>query len=99
MGMGYALTEGLRFGDGVVLDRNFDTYDIPRFSWVPKIETVILKKDDLPPCGAGEPAVVGIGAVIATGVYDATGAKLFNMPMTPTGLKRRLKRYKLETFE
>ncbi len=92
MGMGYALTEGLRFSDGVVLDRNFDTYDIPRFSWVPKIETLILKKDNLPPCGAGEPAVVGIGAVIATGVYDATGARLFNMPMTPERVKEALEK-------
>ncbi len=92
MGMGYALTEGLRFSDGVVLDRNFDTYDIPRFSWVPKIETIILKKDNLPPCGAGEPAVVGIGAVIATGVYDATGAKLFNMPMTPERVKEAIEK-------
>jgi nicotinate dehydrogenase subunit B len=90
MGMGYALTEGLRFSDGVILDHNFDTYDIPRFSWVPKIETLILKKDNLPPCGAGEPAVIGIGAVIATGVYDATGARLFNMPMTPERVKEAL---------
>lgn len=92
MGMGYALTEGLRFNDGVVLDRNFDTYDIPCFSWVPKIETVILKNDNSPPHGAGEPAVIGIGAVIATGVYDATGAKLFNMPMTPERVKEALEK-------
>jgi len=90
MGMGYALTEELRFSDGVILDRNFDTYDIPRFSWVPKIETVILKKDNAPSQGAGEPAIVGIGAIIATGVYDATGAKLFNMPMTPERVKEAL---------
>jgi isoquinoline 1-oxidoreductase len=92
MGMGYALAEGLRFSDGVILDRNFDTYDIPRFSWVPKIETVILKKDNSPPQGAGEPAVIGIGAVIATGVYDATGARLFNMPMTPERVKEALEK-------
>jgi nicotinate dehydrogenase subunit B len=90
MSMGYALTEGLRFSDGVVLDRNFDTYNIPRFSWVPKIETIIFKKDDLPPQGAGEPAVIGMGAVIATGVYDATGAKLLEMPMTPKRVKEAL---------
>jgi CO/xanthine dehydrogenase Mo-binding subunit len=88
--MGYALTEGLRFSDGVVLDRNFDTYHIPRFSWVPEIETVILKKDDSPPQGVGEPAVIGMGAVIATGVFDATGAKLFEMPMTPKRVKEAL---------
>jgi CO/xanthine dehydrogenase Mo-binding subunit len=31
MGLGYTLSEELRFRGGDVLDRNFDTYDIPRF--------------------------------------------------------------------
>ena len=92
MSMGYALSEGLKFSDGVVHDKNFDTYELPRFSWVPEIETVILKKDDDPPQGAGEPAVIGMGAVIATGVFDATGAKLFEMPMTPERVKAALKK-------
>ena len=43
MGLGYALTEEVRFKDGEVLDRNFDTYEIPRFSWLPKIETVLIE--------------------------------------------------------
>ena len=90
MSMGYALTEGLRFSDGVVLDKNFDTYEIPHFSWLPKIETVILKKDNNPPQGVGEPAIIGMGAVVATGIFDATGAKLFEMPMTPGRVKAAL---------
>ena len=90
MSMGYALTEELKFSDGVILDKNFDTYELPQFSWIPKIETVILEKDNDPPQGAGEPAVIGMGAVIATGVFDATGAKLFEMPMTPESVKRAL---------
>jgi nicotinate dehydrogenase subunit B len=90
MSMGYALTEGIRFSGGAILDKNFDTYKIPRFSWVPKIETLILKKDNDSPHGAGEPAVIGMGAVIATGLFDATGAKLFEMPMTPERVKAAL---------
>jgi isoquinoline 1-oxidoreductase len=90
MSLGYALTEGLKFSDGSVLDKNFDTYEIPLFSWIPKIETLILKKDNDPPQGAGEPAVIGMGAVVATGVFDATGAKLFEMPMTPERVKEAL---------
>ena len=39
MGLGYALTEEVRFKNGDVLDRNFDRYEMPRFSWLPKIET------------------------------------------------------------
>ncbi len=35
MGPGYALTEEIRFRGGNILDNNFDTYEIPRFSWLP----------------------------------------------------------------
>ena len=32
MGLGYALTEDIHFKGGMILDRNFDTYELPRFS-------------------------------------------------------------------
>ncbi|MFH0844330.1 MAG: molybdopterin cofactor-binding domain-containing protein, partial [Pseudomonadota bacterium] len=91
MGLGYALAEEVRFTEGQVLDTNFDTYDIPRFSWVPKIETVIVENPALPPKGGGEPAIVCMGGVIATAVYDATGAKMLQLPMTPQRVKEALK--------
>jgi CO/xanthine dehydrogenase Mo-binding subunit len=34
MGLGYTLTEEVHFKDGEVLDRNFDSYRIRRFSWM-----------------------------------------------------------------
>ena len=49
MGLGYALSEEVRFSKGEVRDRNFGSYDIPRFSWLPRIETVILDSPTLPP--------------------------------------------------
>jgi isoquinoline 1-oxidoreductase len=83
MGLGYALAEDVRFKGGEILDRNFDTYSVPRFSWVPEIETVLVQNDELPPQGGGEPAIVCMGAVIANAIFDATGARLFHLPMTP----------------
>jgi isoquinoline 1-oxidoreductase len=83
MGMGYALTEEVHFKDGKVLDDNFDTYELPRFSWVPKIETVLIDANDSPPQGGGEPTIILMGAVIANAIYDRTGARLFQLPMTP----------------
>jgi nicotinate dehydrogenase subunit B len=83
MGLGYVFSEELRFRGGDVMDRNFDTYDLPRFSWMPrKIETVLVSNDELAPQGGGEPAIVPMGAAIANAVYDATGARLFRLPMT-----------------
>ncbi len=52
MGLGYALTEEVRFKDGEVLDRNFDTYELPRFSWLPKIETVLIENPETPAADA-----------------------------------------------
>ena len=92
MGLGYALTEEVRFKDGEVLDRNFDSYQIPRFSWLPKIETVLIDNPDTPAQGCGEPPIVTMGAVIANAIYDAVGARLLQLPMTPARIQAALKR-------
>jgi len=83
MGLGYVFSEEVRFEGGKILDRNFDTYELPRFSWVPKIETVFVPNDELPPKGGGEPAIVNMGAVVANAIFDATGARVHRLPMTP----------------
>jgi isoquinoline 1-oxidoreductase len=83
MGLGYALSEEIHFKAGAISDTNFDSYALPRFSWLPKIETVILEADDTPPEGGGEPAIILTGAVIANAVHDATGVRLLELPMSP----------------
>ena len=90
MGLGYALTEEVHFKAGAILDTNFDSYNLPRFSWLPKIETVILDADDSPPQGGGEPAIIVMGAVLANAIHDATGARLLQLPMTPDRIKAAL---------
>jgi isoquinoline 1-oxidoreductase len=92
MGLGYALTEEVLFEGGNVQSRGFDTYNIPRFSWLPKIDTVILDRKDKPPQGGGEPAIIAIGAIIANAVFDATGARLYRVPMTPARVLEALKK-------
>jgi isoquinoline 1-oxidoreductase len=82
MGLGYTFTEEIQFEGGNILNRGFDSYDIPKFSWVPKIDCVILDRKDKPPQGGGEPAIIAIGAVVANAIHDATGARLFTMPFT-----------------
>ncbi len=90
MGLGYALTEEIRFKAGVIEDTNFDSYTLPRFSWLPKIETVILDAENDPPQGGGEPAIIVMGAVLANAIYDACGARLLELPMTPERVKKAL---------
>ena len=92
MGLGYTLAEELRFLGGDILDQNFGTYEIPRFSWVPRIEVVLVKNDDLAPQGGGEPPITTTGAVIANAIFDATGARMFRLPMTADRVNQAITR-------
>jgi CO/xanthine dehydrogenase Mo-binding subunit len=90
MGLGYALSEEIHFKNGAIKDTNFDTYALPRFSWLPKIETVLLEADDTPPQGGGEPAIILMGALLANALHDATGVRMLELPMTPSRVKAAL---------
>ena len=90
MGLGYALTEDIHFKGGEIFERNFDTYEIPRFSWLPEIETVIIDDRESPPQGGGEPAIICMGGVIGNAIFDACGARLLQLPMTPQRIQQAL---------
>jgi isoquinoline 1-oxidoreductase len=91
MGLGYTLGEELRFRGGDILDRNFDTYPLPRFSTVPpRIEVVLVKNDELAPQGGGEPSITTTGAVIANAVFDAIGVRMLRLPMTPARVRQAM---------
>ena len=92
MGLGYTLTEEVYFEGGKILTVSLDKYKIPLFSWLPKIETVILDRQNQPPQGGGEPTIIAIGAVIANAIFDATGARLYSLPMTPERVLEALKK-------
>jgi len=83
MGMGYALTEEIKFKGRKMLTQNFASYDFARFSWTPKIDVVLIDAQDDPPQGGGEPAIICMGGAIANAVFDAIGVRLYQMPMTP----------------
>lgn len=92
MGLGYTLSEEVKFEGGKIQSLGFDSYEIPKFSWLPRLDCIILDRKDKPPKGGGEPAIVAVGAVIASAIYDATGARLFRTPMTPERVLEALKK-------
>lgn len=87
MGLGYALTESIRFRDGEILDLSFDTYQIPRFSWLPRIETILIDNPELAPQEGGEPAITCMGALVANAVFDATGKRFHELPISKERLQ------------
>jgi nicotinate dehydrogenase subunit B len=92
MGLGYTFSEEVKFEGGKILSLGFDTYEIPRFSWLPKLDCIILDRKDKPPRGGGEPAIVAVGAVIANAIHDATGVRLYRTPMTPERVLEALRK-------
>ena len=83
MGLGYALGEEIKFKGRKMLTNNFSNYEFARFSWTPEIDVVIIDAQDDPPQGGGEPAIICMGGAVANALYDATGARLFRLPLTP----------------
>jgi nicotinate dehydrogenase subunit B len=92
MGLGYTLSEEIQFEGGNIKNRGFDNYEIPRFSWIPKMDCIILDRMNMPPKGGGEPAIITIGAAVANAIFDATGARLYRMPFTPARVLEALKK-------
>jgi nicotinate dehydrogenase subunit B len=90
MGLGYALSEEIRFESRKMLSKNFDDYAIPHFSWVPEIDVVLIDAQDDPPQGGGEPAIICMGSAIANAVFDATGARVHQLPLTPERVLKAL---------
>lgn len=83
MGLSSVLTEEIHFDGGAVRERNFDGYDITRFSHVPAIDIVLVNNPELAPQGCGEPAITCVAPVIANALFDATGVRLPRLPLTP----------------
>ena len=87
MGLGYCLSEEIHFKGGEILDLDFGSYRFTRFSWTPKIETVLVENFDIAPSGCGEPPIVGMGALIANALFDATGIRIQQLPLTPERIR------------
>jgi len=94
MGQGYALQEEFIPG----LTKNFKSYAIPTISDMPEI-TPIIVEDPEPtgPFGAkgvGEPALIPTAPAIVNAVYNATGARIYDLPLTPSRVLKALKSLK-----
>ena len=87
MGVGYALTEGLVIGDGKVTNPGFRDYKILRAPDAPEVVPVLVESiEPTGPFGAkglGEATMISSAAAIANAVYDAVGARIRDLTITP----------------
>ncbi|WP_264050936.1 xanthine dehydrogenase family protein molybdopterin-binding subunit [Methylobacterium flocculans] len=88
--VGFALSSVLRnkitLKDGVVQERNFDSYAPTRMSEMPVVEVHIVPSQAAP-TGIGEPGVPVIAPAISNAIFAATGQRLRSLPLDLDGLK------------
>ena len=95
-GLGYALMEDIPVDpeSGAPLTLNLDSFKIPNLVDIPPIEAVVIEHPDpVGPYGAkalGEPPLVPVAAAIANAVYDATGVRIRDLPITAEKVIRGL---------
>ena len=89
-GIAYGLTAALygeiTIRDGAVEQSNFHDYPALRMSAAPVIETYIINSGHTIG-GAGEPGTPGIAPALANAIYDATGLRVRQMPMSGVDLE------------
>lgn len=83
-GCARALTEEVRWNDRGLTSVDWRRYAV--FNWgqpQPVMENVIIDRPDVPQMGAGECTITCAAAAIGNAVFDATGARLREVPFTP----------------
>jgi CO/xanthine dehydrogenase Mo-binding subunit len=90
-GMSRALSEEVTWDEQNVTSIDWRTYR-PLYlgADVPTIETVLINRPDGKAMGAGETAVTVVPAAIANAIFDATGARIRQVPFTPERVKAAL---------
>ncbi len=78
-----ALMEEVSFDRAAVASREWGAYPIITFPDIPKIDVLMLPRQDQPPLGVGESASVPSAAAIANAIFDATGVRFREPPFTP----------------
>ncbi|MEA2863629.1 MAG: nicotinate dehydrogenase subunit [Bradyrhizobium sp.] len=86
-----ALMEEVSFDRSSVVSREWGAYPIITFPDIPRIEVLMLPRQDQPPLGVGESASVPSAAAIANAIFDATGVRFREPPFTPERILRGLR--------
>ncbi|GGD74543.1 xanthine dehydrogenase family protein molybdopterin-binding subunit [Croceicoccus mobilis] len=88
--IGTALTEALLFdpNDGHIANADLAEYHVPVHRDIPALDVLMLEKKDaaasaIQAKGIGELGMCGGAGAIANAIYNASGARIFEFPMTP----------------
>jgi nicotinate dehydrogenase subunit B len=90
-GMSRALGEEVTWDDRKVTSVDWRTFHSLTLGFeMPALEIVLINRPDKEAAGAGETAITLVTAAIGNAVFDATGARLRQVPFTPDRVKAAL---------
>jgi len=100
-GMGFGLMENLVIEDCRVLTTNLGDYKIPAITDIPPLRTALVHSSIGGPVpyqgkSIGETSCIGISAALANAIYDATGVRLYDLPLTAEKVFLELKTKRLQ---
>ncbi|ANJ98542.1 molybdopterin cofactor-binding domain-containing protein [Serratia plymuthica] len=84
------LKERVTFEESTISSKEWGAYPILTFPEVPEVDVVMMPRPYDPPLGAGESASVPSAAAIANAVFDATGIRFRELPITSDRLREAL---------
>jgi nicotinate dehydrogenase subunit B len=79
----WTMLEQVNYGENGIESNSWETYPILRFADVPDTEVFVIARPEMEPLGAGEAAQGPVSAAIANAIFDATGTRLREIPLTP----------------
>jgi CO/xanthine dehydrogenase Mo-binding subunit len=94
-GIGWAVTEGYFYQDGLMKNSTFLDYRMPTAADVPYIKALLVEEssgaEPFGIRGAGEPPIVPTLATMANAIQSAAGVRLTATPMTPEAVLKKIK--------
>lgn len=90
-GISRALKEEVVFDAKASRSRDWESYQVLRFTDLPEIKIALINRPNAAPTGSGENAMTAIPAAVANAIFDATGARIRRLPFTPARVKAALK--------
>jgi CO/xanthine dehydrogenase Mo-binding subunit len=95
-GLGNTLFEALEYENGQPLNASLVDYRVPRFTDLPALFTsALVENSDGPgPYGAkgmGESGIVSVAPAIGNALFNATGVRIRDLPLTPERVWRALR--------
>ncbi|PWT97589.1 MAG: xanthine dehydrogenase [Bacteroidetes bacterium] len=79
MALGAATKHETHFADGKAVEKNFDTYKMPRINDIPEIEVHVVDNDEKPG-GVGEPGLPPLAPALCNAIFDLTGKRIRKLP-------------------